>query len=200
MCRLRQNLSLCQWWRTIWRTDWFQNSVRQCKYHGGCDRDGDGSINGPSTSNENETCFIRSLFLTVTMCNGHLWLVTNYFGTYWEKTASDTAPVSNNQSQCAVIWGSLESPWWLFLAFCPKNLGDSGDLWIVLCHSLNAGSALGIPWGGGNTQTLPYAKECLKFLHSQGPYEAGTKKLRVQDLGPKSHHCRTFTTFNLDWP
>ena len=31
---------------------------------------------------------------------------------------------------------------------------------MVLCHSVNAGSVMGIPCGG-DTQTLPYAKECV---------------------------------------
>ena len=32
---------------------------------------------------------------------------------------------------------------------------------MVLCHSMNAGSVLGIPLGDGDTQTLPYAKEFI---------------------------------------
>ena len=34
--------------------------------------------------------------------------------------------------------------------FCPK---------IVLCRSMNADSVVGIPWGGGDPQSLPCAKE-----------------------------------------
>ena len=37
---------------------------------------------------------------------------------------------------------------------------------------MNAGSVVGIPWGGGDTQTLPYAKEFI--LHSK---VMGTEKL-----------------------
>ena len=58
-----------------------------------------------------------------------------------------------------IIGGSLESPWWLLLAFCPKNLGGGGDVWLLFYHSMNAGSVVGIPWGGEDTQTLPYTKE-----------------------------------------
>ena len=31
------------------------------------------------------------------------------------------------------------------------------------CHSMNAGSVVGIPSGGADTQTLPYAKEFELF-------------------------------------
>ena len=31
------------------------------------------------------------------------------------------------------------------LAFCSKILGGGGDLYMVLCHSMNAGSVVGIP-------------------------------------------------------
>ena len=48
---------------------------------------------------------------------------------------------------------------WVALALGPKILRDGCDLWVVFCHSMNAGSVVGIPWGGGDTQTLPYAKE-----------------------------------------
>ena len=41
------------------------------------------------------------------------------------------------------IGGSLESPCWLHLIFCPKILGDGRDLQMVLCHSMNAGSVVG---------------------------------------------------------
>ena len=42
-----------------------------------------------------------------------------------------------------VIGGSLESPWWLLLGFCSKILGGGGDLQMVLCVSMNAGSVVG---------------------------------------------------------
>ena len=44
-----------------------------------------------------------------------------------------------------------------FWLFAPKFLGGAGNLRMVLCHSMNAGSMVGIPWGGRGTQTLPYA-------------------------------------------
>ena len=49
--------------------------------------------------------------------------------------------------------------WWLVrvtlvvaFGFLPKILGGSRALWMVLCHSMNAGSVVGISWGGGDTQ------------------------------------------------
>ena len=62
--------------------------------------------------------------------------------------------------------------WWLgrvtlviTFAFLSQNFwGEGGgNLWMVLCHSVNAGSVVGIPWGPGETQTLPYAKEFELF-------------------------------------
>ena len=46
----------------------------------------------------------------------------------------------------------------------PKFLGGAGDLRMVPGHSMNAGPVVGIPWGGADTQTLPYAKEFV-FVH-----------------------------------
>ena len=39
--------------------------------------------------------------------------------------------------------------------FLPQQFGR----WWGPTNSLNAGSEVGIPWGGGDIQTLPYAKE-----------------------------------------
>ena len=36
------------------------------------------------------------------------------------------------------------------------------------CHSMNAGSVVGIPLGGGDTQTLPYAKRIYLNLALTG--------------------------------
>ena len=33
----------------------------------------------------------------------------------------------------------VELPYWLLLAFCPKNFGGGGGLQMVLCHSVNVG-------------------------------------------------------------
>ena len=33
---------------------------------------------------------------------------------------------------------------------------------------MNAGSVVGIPWGGGDIQTLPYAKELLELIALKG--------------------------------
>ena len=43
--------------------------------------------------------------------------------------------------------------------FFPKILGGGRDLQMVLCHSMNTGSVMGIPYSGEDTQTLPYAKQ-----------------------------------------
>ena len=46
--------------------------------------------------------------------------------------------------------------------------GCGRDLRMVFCHFMNVGSVVGIPWGGGDTQTLLYAKKFVwTFLHSQ---------------------------------
>ena len=50
-----------------------------------------------------------------------------------------------------VIGSSLESHLWLPLAFCPNILGGGSDLWMVLCHSMNVDSVMGIPWGDQDT-------------------------------------------------
>ena len=39
----------------------------------------------------------------------------------------------------------VESPQWLLLAFCFKFFSGGGNLRMVLCHSMNAGSVVGIP-------------------------------------------------------
>ena len=46
------------------------------------------------------------------------------------------------------------------LGFLSHNFGRWWKR-MVLCHSLNAGSVVGIPWGDGDTQTLPCAKEIV---------------------------------------
>ena len=45
----------------------------------------------------------------------------------------------------------------VFWLFAPKFWKVVGN------HSLSAGSVVGIPWGGGDTQTIPYAKEFELF-------------------------------------
>ena len=47
--------------------------------------------------------------------------------------------------------------------FCSKISGGGRDLQMVLCHSMNTGSVMGIPYSGGDTQTLPYAKQFEHF-------------------------------------
>ena len=61
------------------------------------------------------------------------------------------------------IGDSLEALWWLVSAIDPNILRGSGDLWMVLCHSMNACSVIWIPWGCGDTQTLPCATGCKNF-------------------------------------
>ena len=46
---------------------------------------------------------------------------------------------------------------------------------------MNAASVVGISWGGGDTQTLPYARICLDFLHS---HVMGMQKLWVHAIMP----------------
>ena len=57
-------------------------------------------------------------------------------------------------------------------AFSWKLLGGGGDLPMVLCHSLNAGLVVRIPWDGRDTQTLRYAKRfvwAFCTLRQRGP-------------------------------
>ena len=63
-----------------------------------------------------------------------------------------------------VLFGLLQSTYWLLLAFCRKILGGVSNLSMVLCHSMNAGSMVGIPWCGGDTDILQYAKEFVWLL------------------------------------
>ena len=55
----------------------------------------------------------------------------------------------------------------------------------LFCHSMNAGSMVGIPWGSGNTQHLAYAKEFIWTYCTQrqwGCKNFGWKCLRAQAL------------------
>ena len=45
-------------------------------------------------------------------------------------------PTHTKRNMHVIFGGSLESAWWLFLAFCPKILGGGGDLWMVIYHSI----------------------------------------------------------------
>ena len=47
------------------------------------------------------------------------------------------------------------------MVFRPKTLGADGDLRMILCHSLIAGSVVGKSSGSGDTEPLPYAKELV---------------------------------------
>ena len=52
-----------------------------------------------------------------------------------------------------LLMANRESPYWLLLAFCPKILGVSGDLWVVIRYSTNTGlSDVDTPrwWGQSN--------------------------------------------------
>ena len=74
------------------------------------------------------------------------------------------------------VWSSLVSCimfvlyyWWLVrvnlvvvYGFWPNILGGGRDLRMVFCHSMKAGSVVVIPWSGGDTQTLPHAKNLLE--------------------------------------
>ena len=70
---------------------------------------------------------------------------------------------------------------------------------MVLYHSMNAGSLVGILRGSGDTQTLPCAKELVFALRG-----GGTEKLWASALAPDHKHlrhlsrchCGIFTTFN----
>ena len=68
--------------------------------------------------------------------------------------------------------------WWLVrvtlvVAFGPKILGGGWDLLMILLSFCEC------RFSSGGTQTLPYGKECLNFLHAQ---VVGKQKLPVWDL------------------
>ena len=61
----------------------------------------------------------------------------------------------------------------MLLVLCPKIRRGDRDLQMALCDSMNACSV-----GGGETQTIPYAKKiCLDFLHSQAGARASAMAL-----------------------
>ena len=68
----------------------------------------------------------------------------------------------------------------MLLAFGFKNFGGDGDLQMVLCHSINEASVVGLPSSGGDTQTLPHAEEFELFEPTGG----GDAKLWAQVLVP----------------
>ena len=71
--------------------------------------------------------------------------------------------------------------------FLPKILGGGGDIQMVLCHSINAGWVVGIPWGGVDTQTPPCEKESVWTFCTH-------KWRRSKSLVPKPP-CETFTNY-----
>ena len=76
-----------------------------------------------------------------------------------------------------------------------KFLGDSRDLQMVLCHYINAGLVVGIPWDGGSTQSLPYAKEFWAFCTRRWQ---GCKNFRCKQLHTgKSDHAQEPQLWNF---
>ena len=57
-----------------------------------------------------------------------------------------------------LVGGSLESPQWLPLAFCPKILAGGLNLWMILLYECSW-SGVDIR-GGGDTQPLLVVKKC----------------------------------------
>ena len=60
-----------------------------------------------------------------------------------------------------IFVGILEVIFVLAFGFLLHIFGDGRDLQMVLYHSMNVGSVLGILQGDGNTLSLPYAKELV---------------------------------------
>ena len=82
--------------------------------------------------------------------------------------------LSKSYILCSVFKVSVRKYYYLIrltlviaFGFFSKILGGYRDLQMVLCHSMNAGSVVGIPLGGGNTQTLPFAKEFVWTFYTQ---------------------------------
>ena len=88
-----------------------------------------------------------------------------------------------------------ESPVEVTFDFCSKILGGGGNLWMVLCHSMNADSVVWIPWGGGDTQTIPYAKAFVRtfFTHRW----QGHKNFRCACA---HHNLSLIHLVELPWP
>ena len=71
------------------------------------------------------------------------------------------------------------SPWWWFVRvtlvlafdFFQKFWQVVGTYESFYCHSMNAGSVVEIPRGGGDIQTLPYAKEFIGTYCTQRWWE-----------------------------
>ena len=96
----------------------------------------------------------------------------------------------------SLIGGSLESPSWLFLAFCSKILGGGREPQMVLCQSMNGGSVVG---------TLkPYyiQKNLFELFALTGGGVAQNFRCewsaQTWALMPRSHRCGSFRTFNRE--
>ena len=55
-----------------------------------------------------------------------------------------------------------------FWLFAPKFWEVVGTYESFFCHSITAGLGVGIPWGDGDTQTLPYAKKLFQLIALKG--------------------------------
>ena len=64
---------------------------------------------------------------------------------------------------------------------------------------MNTASVVGIPWGGGDTQILPYVRICLDFLHS---HVMGMQKLWAHAIVPSLTSVppgETFINYLFPW-
>ena len=81
-----------------------------------------------------------------------------------------------------IIGGSLESHYRLLLAFCPKIWGGDRDLQMVLCDFMNAGSVVGIPWGGGTLNPYLMQKKLFELFALLGSGDAKTSGMSADTV------------------
>ena len=79
--------------------------------------------------------------------------------------------------------------WWLVRVtlvvafdFLLQHFGSWSDIWMVLYHSVKAGSVVGIPWGGGNTQIVPYEKNLYEIFALTGGGNRNTLDLSAHAI------------------
>ena len=65
------------------------------------------------------------------------------------------------------VGGSLESPYWLASAFCPKILGSWWGPMKAFCHSMNVDGVVILLGGGGDTSTLHVITELVWIFCTQ---------------------------------
>ena len=101
-----------------------------------------------------------------------------------------------------LIWlepncGSCRVTLLVAFGFLPQNFKMGRDLWMVLCHSMNAGWVVGILRGRGDTQILPAVINFIWNVCTQRQWECWHFAL-MPTFAPHTRAIfETFTTFNF---